>query len=166
MPLQSMTQKSQQLHVAQIVTAAMIGSIVIFLAVVLLQGKQAQQADPEATMAYLAAGFTVLAVFLRNILPGIIMKNARKQIREQVDGPTAQREQLANLYLTMTVIKNAMLEAPAFLVLVIYFIEPYTALPMIATSILLIMAFSFPNRTRCDDFIRTQTEFLDLEQNN
>lgn len=166
MQLQGVSQASQQLRVAQIITAAMIGGIVLFLGVALLQGKQVQKADPDPTMAYIAAGFAIFAVLMRNILPTVIMKNYRRQLSNQKDKTTEDSDALATRYLTMTIIKNAMLEAPAFVVLVIYFIVPYPALPMIAVSILLIMAFSFPNQNRFNDFIRTQTELIELDQHN
>ena len=73
-----MPQSAQQVHTAQIITAAMIGGIVIFLGVALFLGQQEQPADPKPFMAYVAAGFAVIAVLVRNILPGLIMSSFHK----------------------------------------------------------------------------------------
>jgi hypothetical protein len=155
---------TQRVRTMQIIVAALIWGVISFgLFAVFVMEPQPQQ---QPFLAYVAAAFTVGAVAMRCIVPGLMAANQRRQLAEQAKGAAGDicGDDLLGVYQTSTIIAGALLEGPAFFVLIAYPMTGQTWLLGVVVGLLVLMAVQFPTRDRVETWVKHQLELLELEK--
>lgn len=159
---------------AQITRAMLMMGVVIFVgvAVVTAMGKPPK----EPVMALIAAGFAVLATVARAIVVPLVIATQRRKIARAMQLPATEHEGAADaneviekqLYMVWQInkliLEAAILEGAAFFNLVAYIEERQWWSLAVAGSLLASMAASFPTRRRGEDWIRIQSELIELDR--
>lgn len=157
--------KQRVLLTSRIITFALIGGVVAFGAVAFVIGSDKQPGD--MLIAYMAAGFSVLMLVLRSIVPAIAVAAARDQQLKPSPGEDAvDRDQaeskLCQLFQTRQILRNALPEGAAFFCLVAYIITVQWWLYAIVFVLIALMVFSLQTRAQLDHWIDDQMQLLEL----
>jgi hypothetical protein len=146
---------------SQIIVAALVIGVLIFLGVVLAMPRKADQHEPLIT--YMAAAFTLALIILSSIGPYLV---ASKALRFRGFVPASEGSvglthglddqtlvQLLGVFQSSVIVACAPLEGGAFFNLIAYFLEG-RVISLIAVGILLIlMAMRFPTTATAEDWI-------------
>ncbi|OHB70022.1 MAG: hypothetical protein A2V70_18400 [Planctomycetes bacterium RBG_13_63_9] len=157
---------TQALRTAQIITGALVAGCVFFLVIALVMVNQglgaAAQAGPTV-ITYVALAFTVVVVLARLIVLNKMAAAGRQQLGRNV-GPTETQSSdgipapgnLTRLYFTRMVVSGALIEGPAFFLLISYLVEQTSASLIAAILMIIALAFQMPTRTRMREWIESQ----------
>lgn len=131
---------------AQIICVALIMGVVCFVGVALMR-----RDDPrEPMIAYIAAGFAVLNIILRLIVPGLVVRSQLRTLTAVA--PEDLNACLFPIYQTRMIIGMALLEAAAFFNLVAYIVEHQDWAFAIVGVLVLMMAMMFPTLQRFENW--------------
>lgn len=158
---QPLPEKNQMIRVMQIIAGALMFGVVVFgaVAVVLSLGKQP---DPQRTpmVAYIGAGFTVIALMPFAVVPGLIEKTGIAKLDR--NNLSAVDQQLCAVYQTKMIAGMAILEGAAFFNIVAYMSQLQIWSLAIAGGLVAVMAAMFPTRTRIEQWLETQKQNLEM----
>ena len=155
----------------QIILAALVMGVLLFLvvAVALRAGGQVP-APPNDVLLPIALGFAALAAVVSVIVPRQIVAGGRRMIARgssPAGTPTpaaGDTERLCGLYQTQLIVSAALLEGPAFFLLIVYLLQgDVLALAMVGV-LLAAMAAKFPTRGRVERFLSEQHDLLAQER--
>jgi hypothetical protein len=167
-------------RVSQIIVAALIMGVVIFLAIILLfvpaqaamipAGGGAPLPAPADSalplITYVALAMCLADLALSFVVPKLVVANARKQIaREKAPkdkgGDTAA---LAQIYQTQLIIGAAMLEGGAFFAAIAFMLERKPIAAGMTLVLLIVLAARFPTRDRIVAWLEQQLGQLQEER--
>lgn len=152
----------QRVRTMQIIVAALLMGVVSFGLMVTLVIKPQQQ---EPFLAYFAAGFTAVAIGMRSVVPGLIAGNQVRELAEKSHAGTgAIDDEFIGVFQTKTIVEGALLEGPAFCLLISYMLTGQAWVLGIAFGLLVLMAIQFPTRDRAESWVKRQRELLELEK--
>ena len=147
---------------------------VLMYAVVIVFFIQPEEPPEGSHLALILAGFAVVMIAPRAIVPAIIVSAARRRLMQgtwrNTGGQSAHRVpqtdagRLIETYMTSSIVAGALMEGPAFANLVAYQIErqPYSL--VVAGLLVVGIAFLFPIRTVVDGWIERQLRRINEER--
>lgn len=165
---------SRQVRVMQIIIMALAMGIVSFAVIVGVVFKPQPQNQPPM-MAYIAVAFTMVVLGVRTVVPGIFAASQRKQLISE-NGNSGSRahyglptnatdgDKLLFAFQTKTIIEGALLEGPAFFLLISYMTTGQWWVLGIVFALLAVMGLQFPTRDRAEEWVNRQLELLELER--
>jgi len=159
-------------RVAQIVVAGLILGCLTFGVIAVFQAGQfgGQPGPIPKLLTYLAIGFAVAALLTRAVVGSVIAATGRRRIAEGTWSPSSQAgpvnkeliEQtgdagkLAAVFMTRTIVLGALLEGPAFFLLIAHLIEATPESLIGAAVLVLLLVLSFPTHGRMVSWIEGQ----------
>lgn len=154
---------------SQIIAIALIMGVVIFsgIALVIGQGGQAPANAPAPAnarvpmLAYIAAGFAVVTVPMSIVLPRLITARELPQIRRAA--PEEQLPRLWGTFQTRLIVGLALLEGPAFFVIVSYIVDRQLWSMGVAAGLVVLMAMRFPTQYSIEAWVEDQKRLMDLD---
>lgn len=161
--IQDSPEYSATLYRTQIVTAALTMGVVIFLIIALFvpafpPGKAPMPGGPLITLFGIA--FTVLDLIARRILLPFITKIKLKEIARSPK--PNQIGEICLLFATRTIVGTALIEAPAFFMVIAYMMERHPA--ALGTVLLLIVGIAMQITTKEKYKAWLDTQFARLEE--
>lgn len=150
----------------RIIVFALVMGITSFAVVALIiresgQG-QGNQAPPLLT--YLSLFFALMMVPLAFLIPSLMVKASRRQL--QSGNPTNDETNLWGLYQTRLIVGAALLEGPAFFLLIAYLQEGHALTLLLAGIFALAILVKFPTQEGVDRWVTEQMEYLEQERKN
>ncbi len=169
----------------QIVTVALTGGCVVFLAMALFMrlggNGPAQAAAEEPMLVYVVLVFAAAMLLARAVVPAWLVSAARRKIAEGTWKPPQQASgnspipdeflaktgdagKLCYVFTTKTIVGAAMFEGAAFFALVAYFVEGTTLSLAVAAVLIVAVALHFPTPGRVVGWIERQLSLLDQQR--
>lgn len=157
----------ETLRSTQIIAGALIAGVVMFGVVATFVGAGADPGEP--LVGYIAILFAVSGLVMRSVFPGTITARKRNEIRARVvsgeiDESHEMTAALYPLYQTKTIIEYALIEGPAFFVLIAFIVTSRTWVLAVAAALLAVMVLTFPTRARLEGWIRNQLQLMELDR--
>jgi hypothetical protein len=144
-----------KVRIQKIIVAALGMGCIAFLAIALVVASQ-KQPMAQPMLSYIALAFLATGIVPWIIMPGMIVSQGRKKIfQEQIqpysqiisNNPEEKKEKetqiaisLLGLYQTKKIIACALLEGPAFFLIIAYMLEG-SYLALVAAIVLIVMIF-------------------------
>ena len=115
-------------------------------------------------MPLIAAAFAAMAVAMRFVVGRLIVGVQMQVARQKAGGEdeTNVRDAIYEVFQTVTIIQNAILEGAAFFVLVMFLLFGQSWLLGVAAALVALMLVTFPTKGRIEHFIdehKQQWEF-------
>jgi hypothetical protein len=174
---------AKQVRVLQLVVAAMISGILMFLIVVCLTAGHGPAQEEHPIVTTIALAMAALCVILRLIVPDVVVSAARRKILRGEYNPgasatwaakrqaleaffrrTGDAGRLMAVYMTTTVLAGAILEGAAFLLLVAYLVDRQAVSLAVAIAILVALAAHMPWRARVFAWIDRELGHLEQQR--
>jgi hypothetical protein len=170
-----------QIRTIQIITAALTAGALMFFLIVVAMGlgnAPAQAATPFIT--YVALGFTVMNLGVRQFVPSAVADAARRKLVEErrqsgrparyanvataevIDRAT-DANRLCGVYQTKTIISAAIVEGAAFLAMVAYQIEHWWPGLALAIALIVGLALHIPSQSRVEHWVEDQLRLAEQE---
>ena len=161
---------------SQIIVGALLAGCVAFLVVALVVVGGPSDSIEPTVLTYIASAFATVLVFVRFVVPGIVVAQARCHIRQgtwkgpsgnlssnatQQDGDTGK---LIQVFMTRTILAAAVLEGAIFFLLVVYLSERSALSLALAVVLIIILAAGFPTVSRVSGWFEEQSRLLDEER--
>jgi hypothetical protein len=161
---------AQTVRISQIIRFALIAGPASFAAYLLVNLPKAQ--DDSHFTSWLMAGFAVVVVMLRLVVPLLVTGKLRSAIASgksvhqhlPVDRFGTDENKLCAVYQTQMLIGAALLEGAAFANLAAYMIEAQIMSLAIAVGLLIGMLVDFPTLASVGAWIKRQQRLLDEER--
>ncbi len=150
----------------QIVVLAMTFGCVMFL-VIALAVTAGHGRPPAPVLSYAAAGFAVLALVVRTIVPGIVVVQGRRNIlQETAAGEPMETwpNKLMRLMMTKTIAAAAILEGATFFLLVAYITEKTPWVLAMAIAWIILLTLHSPTQSRALAWIGGQLRQLEEDR--
>ncbi len=166
-------------RVVQIIVASLAMGLTIFagIAMSLRMNQQQQQAPQQQQndfLAYFAVGFAVVMLAVRRIVGASTATRHRKNIAAGTAimpgfggapvSAVTDGDRLLVAFQQKTILESAMVEGPAFFVVVAYLVIGQAWLLGLAAVLLVVLVVPFPTYERVEDWVRYQLELLELEK--
>jgi hypothetical protein len=166
----------------QIIVASLAMGLIVFAGIAMsLRMNQQQQQPPQQQqqpqndfLAYFAVGFAAVMLGVRRIVGSSIVTRHRKNIAAGTailpglggapSSAATDGDRLLVGFRQRTIIESAMVEGPAFFVIVAYLVIGQTWLLGLAAMLLAVLVFPFPTYERVEDWVKYQLELLELEK--
>ena len=164
---------AEPVKVLQIIVAAMVAGVVLFLGVVIHShagGRLADQPDGTGSLVtYIATGYGVVAVLARTVLASVIVANGRRKIAQShtedpMSGDDNVVDGLVSLYRVRTIVAAAVLEGSALFCVVAYLIEGESLAAIAAIVLTLLLAGHFPTCGRVAGWIDREQRRIEQER--
>ncbi|HUT89904.1 MAG TPA: hypothetical protein VMY37_10425 [Thermoguttaceae bacterium] len=181
---------ARRVRVPQIIVAALVAGLLVFLVIVLVVIQQGFAGVPETApiLTCVALAFALSAVLARLIVPNLIVAQGRRNIIQgtwQVPmsaqsqsgyGQTMQQEcaqfvertgdagRLLFVFQARTIVAAAVLEGPAFFVLITYMIGRSPLALILAVFLILGVALHFPTQSGVIHWIDDQLRLVEQER--
>jgi hypothetical protein len=154
------------IRTGQIVVGALALGVLNFTAVVLFisLGSQQGHADPPV-ITYAATGFAALAAIASFGIPLVLvgpMRQTAVSNEAAGDGTPGRARALANMYLTMTIIRCAILEGAAFFCLISYMLERNPTSMVVGSVLFVLLLLQLPTSSRVGD--RIESDLMNAQQ--
>jgi hypothetical protein len=147
-------------HVAQIIAVALIVGPLIFAGIAYALGQGQPPGLP--LLAYMAAGFSAIALILSLIVPEIATRQALRQ-QGGAEAQLSDNDFFAALQ-TRVILRSAILDGAAFFDCVAYINTRLWWVLAIVLALLGVMALFFPTPGRFDNWVRLQRELRSLDE--
>ncbi len=173
------TNAAIQVRVTQIITIALAMSCAAFLAVaiVLRTGDDAKPKPEMPMLTYAAIGVAAMCIIGRFVVPSVVVVSGRRAIVRETaaanetakttassDPPADSVSRLYTLFQAKTIVAGALLEGPAFLAIVAYWIEGSVVGLVVAGVLIVGILLGFPQRTSVEHWIEEQWHELSRER--
>lgn len=149
----------------QIICAAMMFGVIVFgVIAVAVRRQQAPGAEVEGAVliAYLAAGFGVLMVVMRSIVPGQVVRTNIQQLVKTRRLEDLQRKDLYPSYQTRMIVACALLESAGFFNLIAYIMAGQLWSIGIVAVLLVLMAMAFPTSDSVENWADDELRQLQM----
>jgi hypothetical protein len=159
----------------QIIVAALAGSVVIFLVIVLFVRPLDQPPKPldqQVATLYFGIPYLVAILFAHFVVPGIIVSSARRRVaRGNLPSylappgapPQGETQLLCGVYQVSLILGAALLEGAAFFALVAYLLEGNPWSLAAAGLLVLGLLLKIPTRSRLQNWVEGQRDRLRQE---
>jgi hypothetical protein len=163
------------IRIVQIIVAALAMGMICFAAVAIFQ-RIPNPPQQDALIAYLAAGFAPMMLFVRAIVGTSTVNRSRKNIAAGIrplNPPAAGSQLPANftggdqflfVFQQKTIIESALVEGAAFFNLIAFLTEGQWWSLAVAGVLLAVLLVPFPTYDRVENWVRYQLELLELER--
>jgi hypothetical protein len=165
---------NDSVRISQIIVAAMVAGVIMFLGVVLFGLVKRQPEGPiqASSISYLAVAIFAGGVLLSLIVPkqmvnAQVTKLAADGLQYQ-SGPTKAHSavdqdlvKLMPLFQSKTIVANAVLEGPAFFATYAYMFERQPFALAIVVAAVALMLMTFPTRSKVRDWLESQQDRID-----
>jgi hypothetical protein len=163
----------------QTIVAALTVGCVGFLAIVLFMVGGPADSPDLPLLTYAACGVAASMVLARIIVPGIIVAQARRKIRDDagtsatgktpavsVDPtePDPNAVKLVQVFMTRTIAAAAILEGAVFLLLLAYLFERSPVSLVFVIVLIVALVAHIPTRSRAEGWVEEQMRLLDEER--
>ena len=148
----------------QIIAAALIMGVLMFLGVVLLATAGRIDGQPEM-ITMIAAGFAFLMLVNHFVIPPFIVKAQLKQSVGSGNHQKSEEEKIlasCGIYQTQLIVGFALLEGAAFFNLVAMMVEHCVASIAVVTLLLLVMVAKFPTRDSVSFWVQDKLRELNM----
>lgn len=143
----------------QLSAAALPLGVLVFAVVVLVLPAARPEPPRPPIVTWIGVLLAAAQVIVSTILPTLIAASARRRLAGQTDDSL-----WAAVYQTRLIVRLALLEGPALLLLIAYLLEG-TVLSLALTAMLLaLMLLHFPTEARVRDWIQSQKDLADSER--
>jgi hypothetical protein len=154
---------NQRVQVMQVIIAALVLGVLFFMAFAIFQQAMGNAAAPaDHTLLAIALAFAIAMVVVRCAVPGWMVSNARRQLLRQKG--EVDDKNLPNVYQTQMIAGAALLEAPIFLLLVVYLIQGQPLILCTAVLLTAGLALQFPTVPGVQRWLERQRELLEEER--
>jgi hypothetical protein len=149
----------------QIIVGALVGGVFFFLVIVLMMGNGFQPFDPGAIVSLVMAGLGISMIFMRLMVPSIIVSTGCQKIAagswganvpQQSQLPDTDEGKLLQLFLTKVIIGSALLEGGAFGCLIAFLLEGQIYTLVLAVILVAGILMGFPTRGSVTEWLETQ----------
>lgn len=172
---QTPQQLDQAVKVMRLIIVALTMGVVMF-GVITLFLQVADRGGRPILIAWIAAGFAVVNLLMRQVMGTVLSASARKQIAAgtwqppqknsvRVPENATHADRLLMSFQTRLIVRAALLEGAAFFNLIAFMIERQTWSFGIAGALAAINLSTFPSRDSVLYWIRQQLELMELERN-
>ena len=148
-----------------IVAALVSGVVMFFVGVLVLRG---DQAAGQPMIAYLAAGFAVMAFAASLFVPQVITGPVRQSIAADsapsgasVPEGVGDVLRLGALYQTRVIIAGALLDGAAFFNIIAYLLEGQMLTLLVTAALILALVSQFPTAARVENWVVNQREIIE-----
>ncbi len=176
---------TRPLRTLQIIVAALVTGVVVFLGIVLALGPGAppppqQPAGGGFSLTTLAVVFTVVVLIVRLIVPGVIASVSRRKIADGTWAPqqgrntqawmveflerTGDAGKLTYVFMNRTIIAGALIEGATFFTLIAHMLEGTTLSLIVAAMLIASLLLHFPTRSRLVGWIEDQLVLIEQER--
>jgi hypothetical protein len=143
------TRLSSSLKVTQLVSAALIMGVLMFLGVVLVIIRGDVKGPQDAgLLTKIAGGFAALMVVNHWFLPGLVVQAMVTAISRETLTPEVRLDRLGNAFRTQLIIAIALLEGAAMFSLITVIVEKNVISLGVAVFLVILMLIRFPTQTR------------------
>lgn len=137
------------LKVSQIISAALVMGVLVFLAIVLVIIRGDVQGLPKAgLLTIIATGFGTLMIVNHMILPAIVVRPMIGKAMQEASTSDTRIDRLGDVFRTQLIITIALLEGAAMFSLVTLIVEKNVAAIGTAIMLILLMIARFPTQTK------------------
>jgi hypothetical protein len=157
-------------RVGQIIVAALVGGVLIFLVVALALGRAPANlagAPPKLILTYYVAPVVVgTNLILAFVLPGQMVARVRRQLARDAESikPDEDLQPLLAAYQTQMIVGAALCESAAFFASICYLVEGAMIAIPVALLALALVAFHFPTARRVEQWVDLQRELIEAER--
>jgi hypothetical protein len=158
----------------QIIVASLAMGLIVFAGIAMSLRMNQQQQPQDDFLAYFAVGFAVVMLGVRRIVGSSTVTRHRKNIAAGTAvmpgfggaplSAATDGDRLLFGFQQKTIIESAMIEGPAFFVVVAYLVIGQAWLLGLAAVLLVMLVVPFPTYERVEDWVRYQLELLELEK--
>lgn len=143
------TRLSSSLKVTQLVSAALIMGVLMFMgvALVIIRGDIRGPQD-AGLLTKIAGGFAVLMIVNHWFLPGLVVKAMVAAISRENLTPEVRLDRLGNAFRTQLIIAIALLDGAAMFSLISVIVEKNVISLGVALFLIVLMVIRFPTQTR------------------
>ena len=166
------------LRQVQIMAASLIVPCTVFLAIVLARVMPGLRWGQPGVITYTGIAFAAAALVSRSVVCNLIVARTRRSIARGTWRPsgaqtakqaefleqTGDAGKLVLLRSTITVVAGALIEGPAFLLLVASLVEGAPLGLIVAVLLILRLAVEFPTRSRVIRWVEGQLEELEQQR--
>ncbi len=147
----------------QIIVAALIAGVVTFSGFALFAGLgDGAEQDGQPSLSFVMVAVAVVTVLARFVVPPVLVASQR---RNALDGnEEIERENFLGLFVTKTIVENALPEGACFMCIVAYVVEGQWWLFAVVGAVVALMAIGFPTQGKFENWYRTQRELADLSR--
>lgn len=163
----------------QIVVAALTAGCILFMVVAIAVAGSPKVPEAEPVITWLAAAVAVALVLSRLVVPAVIVARSRRKIQQGVfqspvgqsltasidsDSTDRRTAQLAQVFVSKTILGAAILEGGVFFLLIAYLVEHSPMSLMLAGLLIVVLALHLPSCSQVESWIEEQTRRMDEEQ--
>lgn len=158
-------------RVLQIIVAAMVAGLMLFLAIAVFM--PTNQPEGEPILTYIAAGFAALAVLARLAVPRAVVAQGRRKVVQQLATESSSdsastsgdiENKIAALLMTKTIIGAAILEGATLFLLIAHLVEKSPITLGLAVALIVSMALQLPTQSSAADWIDNQRRLIEEER--
>ncbi len=165
---------------SQIIVGAMIFGCLTLAVIAVVMGGQFGQAGggPQKLITYLAIGFAVVAVLARAVVGSVVASSGCRRVAEGTWKPNVPANssyadafarlgdagKLFGVYQTRLIITAALLEGPAFFLLIAYMLEGSVESLVAAGLMILGLVLQFPTVGRVEAWIDSQLKIVEQQR--
>jgi hypothetical protein len=154
---------AQPVRVLRIIVAAMLGGILMFMAVTVSIRASGNAINKAAVapplITYIAVAVGVASLFIREIVASAVSSAGRQRIAYTAAQSGMKDDvtiQLIGIYTIRTIIRSALVEGPTLFIIVAYLMEGVTLSLLVAIALTGILAIQFPSQAQLADWIDAQ----------
>jgi polyferredoxin len=132
-----------------------------------------QQPQQDASLAYVAVGFAVMALGIRSFVGAAVVASHRKRIasgswslnvQSNLPAGATNGDRLLFVFQQKTIIESALVEGAAFFVLVTFLLVGQWWSLAIVGALITVILVPFPTYDRVEEWVRYQLELMELER--
>lgn len=148
----------QTARIIAIICMAMVSGLGVFagIAFVLAWGQPPQESMVLSILSVVMMAGTAVA---SNVVPSIILQQNLEKIKANPTGESLD-QRLLQIYMTTTIVRLAMIEAPGFVALVAFITEHHVWVFAVALASILLILIQLPTTSRIEDWLKYQRENL------
>jgi hypothetical protein len=143
----------------QIMAAAIVAGVGMFLIIVLTLRGQGPAPAASPILLYVGIVFGVAALAARLVVPNLLVAARRRQL----PGSSSSRD-LLGLFQLRTIVGMALLEGAAFFLVIVYLLDGSQLALLLSILGVVIVASQFPTRSSIDRWLARQRELIEQEQ--
>lgn len=163
------------IRTVQIIVASLAMGLILFAGIAMsVRNDRPPQPQQDPLLAYLAVGFAVVMLAIRKTVGSSVVSRHRQNLASGTDvdlgrGGTppavaTDGDRLLYVFQQKTIIESALVEGPAFFVLVAYLVTGETWLLGVAAVLLTMLVVPFPTYDRIEDWVKYQLDLIELEK--
>ena len=151
----------------QIIVAAMALGCIFLGVVMMVIPSMNEDGPPEVPLiSYIALLFVGGALVMRIIISMVLTNQGRTTVVQESANlsPEEVADRFIGLYQTQLIITSALLEGPAFFLLIAFMVEGWIVCPIVAGVLVIGILTGFPTVSRVSGWIQDQIQIIEQRQ--